>query len=251
MGYLCFFIQVSAVPDRPTQRAALLWYRAERSSLINCRPSVSPTRWATQLYVWRCLFPLTFLLCTLCTMSWWTSSVWEPRRLYILCWRELSRHRLLPAVSPAAGHLTTPTVAGFPGLCENFRPTTFNSSPILCLLSSHWATSIVRTRVVGVANVGDSLRRLYCLQHRIYNLLGENWRCYAVGHEHPYSIHLHYHRRAAGGTKSMGAVRCGSDSDMRQLLSTLDANCNDNTCRFVLRHRNSLRQMSLGRLLLL
>jgi len=37
---------------------------------------------------------------------------------------------------------------------------------------SHWATSVVRTRVVGVANVGDSLRRLYCLQHRIYNLLG-------------------------------------------------------------------------------
>jgi len=25
-----------------------------------------------------------------------------------------------------------------------------------------------------VANVGDSLRRLYCLQHRIYNLLGSN-----------------------------------------------------------------------------
>ena len=94
------------------------------------------------------------------------------RRLYILGWRELSRRRLLPAVSPAAGHLTTPTVAGLPGLCENFRPTTFRSSPILRLLSSHWATSVVRTRVVGVANVGDSLRRLYCLQHRIYNLLG-------------------------------------------------------------------------------
>ena len=37
-----------------------------------------------------------------------------PRRLYILCWRELSRHRLLPAVSPAAGRLTTPTVARLP-----------------------------------------------------------------------------------------------------------------------------------------
>jgi len=49
-------------------------------------------------------------------------SVLPPRRLYILCWRELSRRRLLPAVSPAAGHLTTPTVAGLSGLCENFRP---------------------------------------------------------------------------------------------------------------------------------
>ena len=46
------------------------------------------------------------------------------------------------------------------------------NSPILRLLSSHWATSVVRTRVVGVANVGDSLRRLSSLQHRIYNLLG-------------------------------------------------------------------------------
>ena len=53
-----------------------------------------------------------------------------PRRLYILCWSELSRHRLLPAVSPAAGHLTTPTAAGLPGLCENFRPTTSKISPI-------------------------------------------------------------------------------------------------------------------------
>jgi len=42
----------------------------------------------------------------------------------------------------------------------------------LRLQSKHWATSVVRTRVVGVANVGDSLRRLSSLQHRIYNLLG-------------------------------------------------------------------------------
>ena len=80
---------------------------------------------------------------------------------------ELSRRRLLPAVSPAAGHLTTPTVAGLPGLCENFRPTTSTTSPIERLLSSHWATSVVRARVVGVADVGDSLRRLCSLQHRI------------------------------------------------------------------------------------
>jgi len=49
----------------------------------------------------------------------------DPRRLYILCWSELSRRRLLPAVSPAAGHLTTPTVAGLPALCENFPPNDF------------------------------------------------------------------------------------------------------------------------------
>ena len=94
-----------------------------------------------------------------------------PRRLYILCWSEFCRRRLLPAVSPAVGHLTTPTVAGLPGLCENFRPTTSKSSPILRLLSSHWAASVVRTRVVGVANVSDSLRRVCSLQHRIYNLV--------------------------------------------------------------------------------
>ena len=102
----------------------------------------------------------------------------RPRRLYILCWSEFSRRRLLPAVSPATGHLTTPSVAGLPGLCENFRPTTSKSSPILRLLSSHCATSVVRTRVVGVANVGDSLRRLSSLQHRIYNLLGSDRHAY-------------------------------------------------------------------------
>ena len=42
----------------------------------------------------------------------------KSRRLYILCWSEFSRRRLQPAVSQAAGHLTTPTVAGLPGLCE-------------------------------------------------------------------------------------------------------------------------------------
>jgi len=42
------------------------------------------------------------------------------------------------------------------------------------------------TRVVGEANVGDSLRRLYFLQHRIYNLLG-------LGSEHrPVVILLTY-----------------------------------------------------------
>jgi len=98
----------------------------------------------------------------------------QPRRLYILCWSQLSRRRLLPALLSASGHLTTPTVAGLPGLCEKFSPTTSKSSPILRLLSLHWATSVVRTRVVGVANVGDRLRRLSSLQHRIYNLLGVN-----------------------------------------------------------------------------
>ena len=58
------------------------------------------------------------------------ASRFTSRRLYFLCWRELSWRRLLPAVSPAAGHLTTPTVAGLPGLCEHFRPTTTKSSPI-------------------------------------------------------------------------------------------------------------------------
>ena len=83
-------------------------------------------------------------------------SRFQSRRLHILRWSELSRRRQLPAVSPAAGHLTTPTVAGLPGLCESFRPTTSKSSPIIRLLSSHWATSVVRTRVVGVANFGDA-----------------------------------------------------------------------------------------------
>ena len=35
----------------------------------------------------------------------------------------LGRRSLQPAVLPADGHLTTPTVAGLPGLFENFHPT--------------------------------------------------------------------------------------------------------------------------------
>jgi len=45
---------------------------------------------------------------------------------------------LQPTVSPADGHLSTPTVAGLPGLCENFRPTASN---LTYPQSSHWATS--------------------------------------------------------------------------------------------------------------
>jgi len=54
----------------------------------------------------------------------------------------LGRRSLEPAVSPADGHLTTPTVAGLPGLCENFRPTASKSYPNLTYtLNSDWATS--------------------------------------------------------------------------------------------------------------
>jgi len=43
-----------------------------------------------------------------------------------------------------------PTVAGLPGSCENFCPTTSKSSPIYRPLNgSHWATSVVMARVVG------------------------------------------------------------------------------------------------------
>ena len=126
-------------------------------------------------------------------------SVSVARRLYILCWREFSRRRLLPAVSPAAGHLTTPTVAGLPGLCENFRPTTSTTSPILRLLSSHWATSVVRTRVVGVANVGYSLRRLCSLQHWIYDLVGCDRRWFGAECAlHPGAWEQELDRRSAG-----------------------------------------------------
>jgi len=54
----------------------------------------------------------------------------------------LGRRSIQPAVSPADGHLTTPTAARLPGLCENFRPTASKSQPNLTYpLSSHWATS--------------------------------------------------------------------------------------------------------------
>ena len=130
------------------------------------------------------------------------------RRLYILCWSELSRRRLLPAVSPAAGHLTTPTVAGLPRLCETFRPTTSKSSQILRLLSSHWATSVVRTRVAGVANVGDSLRRLSALQHRMYNLLV----CVRPSELPPHSQRCL--RRVGSGAVS-NRTRCGETNGRR------------------------------------
>jgi len=45
--------------------------------------------------------------------------------------------------------LLTPTVAGLQDLCENFRPTTSKRSLIQGPLSSQWATSVVRARVVG------------------------------------------------------------------------------------------------------
>ena len=135
---------------------------------IRCKNIFSRFAGACQLH-W-CIFCLMWWVCLPACLQSVCRSV--SRRLYILCWSELSRRRLLLAVSLAADHLTTPTVAGLPGLCENFRPTTSKSSPILRLLSSHWATSFVKTRVVGVANVGDSLRQLSSLQHRIYNLLG-------------------------------------------------------------------------------
>jgi len=71
-------------------------------------------------------------------------------------------------------------------------------------------------------------------------------RMCCAGHEHPYSIQLHYHRRDGGGrSKSLSPMRFGSDSDMRHLM-TLDANCNEDTCRFVLRHRHSVQRMSFG-----
>ena len=58
----------------------------------------------------------------------------RPRRLYILCWRKLSRRRLLPVVSPAVGHLSTPgqhvNNVRLWGVCRNFRPTTSKTSPI-------------------------------------------------------------------------------------------------------------------------
>ena len=88
----------------------------------------------------------------------------------------LGRRSPQPAVSPADGHLTTPTVAWLPGLCENFRPTASKSQPDLTYpLSSHWATSPIalsRLEQWAVANVGDSLRRLSSL-HIIYNSAGD------------------------------------------------------------------------------
>ena len=64
-------------------------------------------------------------------------------------------------MSPSDGHPSTPTVAGLPGLCENSRR-----------LSSHWATTPIALSGLeswAVVNIGDSLRRLSSLQHRIYN----------------------------------------------------------------------------------
>ena len=40
--------------------------------------------------------------------------------VYILCRRELSRCRLLPAVSPAAGHIITAVIIDFQGCVEIF-----------------------------------------------------------------------------------------------------------------------------------
>ena len=62
---------------------------------------------------------------------------------------ELSRRRLLPAVSPAAGHITTPIIIDCQGCVEISAQRPPRLAQLNAPLSSHWATSVVRARVVG------------------------------------------------------------------------------------------------------
>ena len=56
--------------------------------------------------------------CVLKVTHWGTAQGHVYTEVYILRWRELSWRRLLPAVSPAAGHLTTPIIIDCQGCVD-------------------------------------------------------------------------------------------------------------------------------------
>ena len=98
----------------------------------------------------------------------------QPRRLYILCWSELSRRKLSPTLAtPTTLVLTTPVAQ-----CELSRRKIGLLWEVVGRKFSHRpgnpaAAGVVRWPAAG-DTAGSSLRRLSSLQHRIYNLLGRS-----------------------------------------------------------------------------
>ena len=94
------------------------------------------------------------------------------RRLYILCWSELSRRKLSPTLATPTTLVLTTLVAQ----CELSRRKIGLLLEVVGRKFSHRpgnpaAVGVVRWPADG-DTAGSSLRRLSSLQHRIYNLLG-------------------------------------------------------------------------------
>jgi len=95
----------------------------------------------------------------------------RPRRLYILCWSELSRRKLSPTLATPTTLVPTTLVAQ----CELSRPKIGLLLEVVGRKVSHRpgnpaTVGVVRWPAAG-DTAGSSLRRLSSLQHRIYNLL--------------------------------------------------------------------------------
>jgi len=94
------------------------------------------------------------------------------RRLYILCWSELSRRKLSPTLATPTTLVLTKLVAQ----CELSRR---KIGLLLEVVGRKFSDRPGNPATVGVVRwpaagdtAGSSLRRLHSLQHRIYNLLG-------------------------------------------------------------------------------
>jgi len=97
---------------------------------------------------------------------------YRPRRLYILCWSELSRRKLSPTLATPTTLVLTKLVAQ----CELSRRKIGLLLEVVGRKFSHRpgnpaTVGVVRWPAAG-DTAGSSLRRLSSLQHRIYNLLG-------------------------------------------------------------------------------
>ena len=94
------------------------------------------------------------------------------RRLYILCWSELSRRKLSPT-------LATPTTLVLTTLVAQYELSRRKIGLLLEVVGRKFLHRPGNPATVGVVRwpaagdtAGSSLRRLSSLQHRIYNLLG-------------------------------------------------------------------------------
>ena len=97
--------------------------------------------------------------------------VYTSRRLYILCWGELSRRQLLPTLATPTTLVLTTLVAQ----CELSRRKIGLLLEVVGRKFSHRpgnpaTAGVVRWPAAG-DTAGSSLRLLSSLQHRIYNLL--------------------------------------------------------------------------------
>ena len=172
---LCFFVLVPYLGD---------WRFIQWQRRLYTRVRCSLQRHTA----WSCL-RLSFPLCTctarsrdICLYSWTVQNTAQPAitftalilhagRLYILCWRELSRRKLSPTLATPTTLVLTTLVAR----CELSRRKIGLLLEVVGRKFSHRpgnpaTVGVVRWPAAG-DTAGSSLRQLSSLQHRIYNLL--------------------------------------------------------------------------------